>query len=403
MPKTFCCEICCFQTEKKSTYTNHLKSDKHIKKVNGVASTTASETSSVSSLTNNIENNSFTASRIRELEHQLQLKDAEIQRMKIEYELKSQHKDEIIALLKQQPPAVQIQPKNNVDLIVQEKPQKGKINLIPAPQPQPIQEETGNEMKGYRNNAINIETFIDNYIKNPNEHKLTMISHYKNKPITIPKYVNSNELPSNIKTFYVNTICNLLNKIPMEKRPIFCSDERRKTFYIKTNGTWVNDINTVNKFIEQLVMEIKSQILTSIQTLDTLIPKKPPCYAHVKELLNDGDEQNKLGTLSEELKNAQQYDKEYCLFGDWFKSLYNMSIEKYIGIETPTSHKQSLIIFHFQMDRDLIPETADKLTSKLNEMTCKSPKHYKALKDEPAVKKCKSEDEYDCEQDDDYI
>ena len=126
MPKTFCCEICCFETTKKSTYTDHLTSKKHLNKSSGLTSVSSDASTTSLSTLSNCDTNSSTASRIRELEHQLQLKDLEIQRIKNEYEMKLQHKDEIIALLKQQPAVKPEPPKNNVELLVQEKPQPSK-------------------------------------------------------------------------------------------------------------------------------------------------------------------------------------------------------------------------------------------------------------------------------------
>ena len=96
------CECCSFNSDRKSSYDNHLKSNKHLNKIKGI-STTMSDTSSITSqtMTANICDNS-SLSRIRELEHKIML-------MKTEYELKLQvkdemlnHKEEIIAMLKQQ-------------------------------------------------------------------------------------------------------------------------------------------------------------------------------------------------------------------------------------------------------------------------------------------------------------
>ena len=116
----YSCEICNFQTEKKFNYDKHIKSKKHLNKINGdcCLSTTSS------SINNSIDNTS-TASRIRELENQLKLKDLEMENqlklkeMQIEkmmIELK--YKDELISFLRQ--PLQSQAPQNNIQFSVQE-------------------------------------------------------------------------------------------------------------------------------------------------------------------------------------------------------------------------------------------------------------------------------------------
>ena len=93
------CEICNFQTEKKSTYTKHIQSKTHLNKVNGNDSNYCSSTTTSTASNTTTADNTCTASRIKELENQLKLKDLEMEKLIAEYELRLKHKDEIISIL----------------------------------------------------------------------------------------------------------------------------------------------------------------------------------------------------------------------------------------------------------------------------------------------------------------
>lgn len=395
MVKTYLCECCSFETSKKSTYNDHLKSKKHLKKISGddSASTNSSAVvSEITSLEDQSINNTSTASRIRELEHLLQLKDLELQRLKTEYELKIQHKDEIISILKQQqqPPTSS---SNNIKFNIEEKLpfKKHKINLTPDnncdikpnnAKPNEVSKlSTKDFLNKQRKNAQSIEDFMESYICNNDHNKISILSYFQNQPIHTPKYIQSPDYPDDFTSYYVNQICNRINELPQNEKPIYCSDKRRHHFYIKTNsGSWVKDNAEVDKILKTMIDTYYKTLLTLFTNMLRIKPEKP--------FLTDETYQE---LLEQNHPEAIKYRREYSSYNAWFKQTYNLTLEKY---ENNTHFPKIMLRFFVDFDR-----VVDKLKIALSSITGDKSEKYVDLGELKSVEEEEEESDYDCEND----
>ena len=66
-----------------------------------------------------------------------------------------------------------------------------------------------------------------------------------------------------IVTTISNTVVSRLKDIELEKRPIHCSDKKRKTLYIKDNNNWNKDIN--HDLIRRIIDEISYKQVRALQ------------------------------------------------------------------------------------------------------------------------------------------
>jgi hypothetical protein len=272
MPKTHCCEICSFQTEKKSTFTDHLTSKKHINKVNGIAST-SSATASSSVITSESEN-TFTASKIRELENQikilkleyefkLQAKDFELKQKEIELK----HKDEIISILQQQTSPSTIA-KNNICLAVEE---KNEINLVPS-------SDNQNEMKDTK---LPVKECLEKLFKDAPTiemcHKM-LKNETHNCYIQEIETTNPNKLILNPTSSFkatdfkqngvdnaVEIVTKFFQTFNNNELPFYCSDKRRHTLYIKTNNGWIKETKQNEDEFNKIILNLVKQALWSVQ------------------------------------------------------------------------------------------------------------------------------------------
>jgi hypothetical protein len=267
MPKTHCCEICSFQTEKKSTFNDHLTSKKHLNKVNGVASSTASSvTTSVDETTN-----SSTASRIRELEHQILI-------MRTEYELKLQHKDEIISILKEQ-----INNKtahNNIELKVEEKqiPEKQKIQTPKIP--------TIEFLHTHLEHAPTIQQCYQ-MLKNDESNDYIMEANVNNEPTTLlnPKYIRKSSFKLNPVANAIEIIINFFSTFETNQLPFYCSNKRKNILYLKTDNGWIKQTEQNTDEFNKLLLDFAKKALWSVQScIVNCFNKFKPAYGKFKEL-----------------------------------------------------------------------------------------------------------------------
>lgn len=284
MPKTFCCEICCFETTKKSTYTDHLTSKKHLNKSSGLTSVSSDASTTSLSTISNCDTNSSTASRIRELEHQLQLKDLEIQRIKNEYEMKLQHKDEIIALLKQQPAVKPEPPKNNVELLVQEKPQPSKKS-----KPSISIKET---LEKNRQQAPAIESCIQLiYDSDYNSFIQDAVVNDQEYILLHPSKLKQSEFKSRGIDNAIDILSKFFNALPKEQLPFYCSDKRRNTLYLKTIDGWIKQTETnqedIDKILLTLIMNALNSIQRAVSNMWTLFRKNQQKFRQIYDLAYD--------------------------------------------------------------------------------------------------------------------
>jgi Zinc finger, C2H2 type len=66
-----------------------------------------------------------------------------------------------------------------------------------------------------------------------------------------------------IVTTISNTVVSRLKDLELEKRPIHCSDKKRKTLYIKDNDNWNKDIN--HDLIRRIIDEISYKQVRALQ------------------------------------------------------------------------------------------------------------------------------------------
>lgn len=291
MPKTFFCEACSFKTEKKSTYDKHITTKSHLNKLNNLETDSLSKTScdssvscetcvfSVSSVSPSsnmsleIDNTSFTSSRIRELEHQLQLKELEIERIKNEYEIKLKFKDEIIDILKQQnqtiinQPIVKEIPKKNIDLIIQEK----EIQDEPKKQIVETKQEEKINIKEYlekhRSKSPTIEECFKQYLYNSEYNTyLTCIEDIDGKEYNIlePSKIKYTEYKDRGIDNAIEILTNFFKTFPKEQLPFYCSDKRRNILYLKTEKGWIKQTETNETDIDNLLLQLIKNALNSI-------------------------------------------------------------------------------------------------------------------------------------------
>ena len=237
---TYTCACCDFSTTKKSTYADHLKSQKHLKKVNA-----SSSCSVVSNLTEpeeyaEVEAVSTTTARITELEDAIRLKDLEISHLK--EQLKT--KDDMISILMKQP-------------------QQSAPAPAPVHVPAPVQQEAPAQPKRLapksvlenlqttRANALHLGEFLkqslydptkNKYIKLVKETDLPKIKYVKQSPhsVEVPLVNSPNGLLpfTSYSTMIVNTLCGIIDKTETHLCPIFCSDKQRNIFYVKLVDGW---------------------------------------------------------------------------------------------------------------------------------------------------------------------
>lgn len=249
---SYICQPCNFNTEKKSTYNDHLKSKKHLNKTNNCCQSECASTSSIiSTITTIDETNSSTAARIRELEHQILL-------MKKEYELKLQHKDEIISILKEQ-----INNKtsyNNIELKVEEKqiPEKQEILTPKIPTIEFLHE--------HLESAPTIEQCCK-MLKNDQFNDYIMEANMNDEPTIIlhPKYITKSSFKENAVDNAIEIIINFFSTFETNKLPFYCSNKRKNILYLKTDNGWIKQTEKNTDEFNKLLLNFAKTALWSVQ------------------------------------------------------------------------------------------------------------------------------------------
>jgi hypothetical protein len=325
------------------------------------------------------------------------MKDIEIQNIINEYTLKLQmkemeikHKDQLLQMLQANPP----EQEPNIKLTISEKPKKSKIQLIPAEEIQiskiDKKETTMDLLKRERKNAITIENFIDEFINNPNQNPNITTIHYKNQEIKVLKSVKPSDYSNGI-SFAVKQICKLIDQLPHNQRPIYCSDERRRKFYIFTNNGWIksNDENSINQIIEQLIRASFKILQCCLYNITKFQPKNP--------FLCIGDYEEELEKKTERAltykKELEQFQNTFCkLFRDTYKKTFYDWIDK---------NERSKITIAVMCDNETMEKATDKLKIQLSSITTIDKKKYIEEK-ETAKVESDSEIEYDNENDEEW-
>jgi hypothetical protein len=114
----------------------------------------------------------------------------------------------------------------------------------PTVQPivQPIAKNTEFCLDTYLNetckDAINFnELFTDEYFLNPDKNKWIRCVSKGEEDITILKYHHHSYYPKS-DDLATNIVCSVINSIEHDKKPVFCSDVKRGTYWWKMDDKW---------------------------------------------------------------------------------------------------------------------------------------------------------------------
>ena len=204
MSSTFVCECCSFSTSKKSNYLEHVSSKKHLNNVKNAAPAPAPVAVPIVQ----VNDNTVLLEKIKMLEMVIEQKNQVIEQ-----------KDVMIKLL-------------------QDNLSKG---FAPVPAPVPMKQEeklTVVEKVSMENkDAITIGEFKTYFV---NEEYNNLIQNVDGGSFkTILKSIDANDYKEGFNSL-IEMICNAINVIPKNQRPIFCTDKRRCNFLINTEKSgWV--------------------------------------------------------------------------------------------------------------------------------------------------------------------
>lgn len=377
----YTCECCFFQTDKKSTYENHMKSKKHLSKMNGED---CSDTSSVTMTTNFCDNSSL--SRIRELEHKIMMMEAQIQSRDETIRNKDEtikNKDEIIAMLKQQLNNNK-QIENNVNLNVKEK-FRTKINLLPVEVEKPLKKMTTMEMLCERKNAPSIEDLFDEEML---IEKYGTKTTFKKKSLYIAKYIYAEDYGDKF-SFWTNYMCKIINDLPKNERPIYCSNQRLHHFYIKSNNEWIKETDNVDALLLNIITLNYDNLLLLFTNVTKNVPVNPyPCM----------DTQDFEKLLQNQNERALTYEADINKYGEWFHNIYKNSYFEWIGGDRPRKSRTNTFGTIF-MDKEDLKKLLGKVKIALSNIC--ADKEVKYVEEKKYIEEEEEEEkqEYDWEKD----
>jgi hypothetical protein len=284
MPKVFNCLCCKYETERKSSFDNHLKSSKHLEKLNNPTTNITLESQSVSSLNSlactSTEELTINSTRIMALEYQLKLKDNEIQNIINEYTLKLQmkdieikHKNDTIEMLKTNLHQSKTEEENsNIKMVVTEKIKNEDINI-------PTKKLYTKEcLEKYMEKAPTIETYKSYLFKEDYNKYITEID-IDGKPANIlnVQSFKVSDYKNNGVNNAISIIEELFIKFNSNELPFYCSDKKRNILHIKTNNGWIKETKENIDEFNKLLLDLAKNALWSVQnalgTTDTIYTK----------------------------------------------------------------------------------------------------------------------------------
>jgi uncharacterized protein YdcH (DUF465 family) len=228
-----------------------MSSKKHLSQVNNVV--IGSSNSVTSSITEPEYNNDL-INKIKDLENELKLKDIEIENLKSQIKMK----DEFINILRTHP---QEGTKPPTTLPITKKPSSKQVieNLEISRKDAPtIQEYLDTECY---NDEIN-KAFKGIQMENKSTDKLKHLGHYdkKNNYALVPKTTDGILPYSSYSNLIINVFCGMINNTEKHLCPIYCSDVKRKVFYVKTDEGW-------KKFDDDEFHQVQEKIIKRIDNL----------------------------------------------------------------------------------------------------------------------------------------
>jgi hypothetical protein len=118
------------------------------------------------------------------------------------------------------------------------------------------------------NQTFNLQFFLNEHCKDA---------------IDIQEFVNTlnystENLEKNMKLGYTKGISNMfldgIRDIPVEKRPMHCSDEKREKLHIRDNGAWISGNNSKER-LTQVIADIANQ---NYKTFQKWVFENPTCH-----------------------------------------------------------------------------------------------------------------------------
>ena len=224
LSKKYCCEICDYNTDRKSNLENHLKSAKHVKEING------------SKIKQTLSNNNL----VCEICHKIYQTSAGLWKHKTKNNCKHDNDEckKDIDNLK-----ISDNEFTNKDLIMMLIKENSELKTI-------MMEQQSMMMKVLENGTSN-----NNSHNTTNSHnKAFNLNLFLNE--TCKDAMNINEFVESIKlqvsdlenvgeVGFVEGISNIivknLNALDITKRPIHCTDRKREIIYIKDENVWEKD------------------------------------------------------------------------------------------------------------------------------------------------------------------
>lgn len=164
---------------------------------------------------------------------------------------------------------VEYKPNNSLDDIKQilkknnltDKQYKNIINILENEQKQQVIINIQNNNKTV-NNITNIDKFnIDIFLNKTCKDAINMSDFMNSIQPTYNDIQNCDQ--EGIVNTISNTVVSRLKDLELEKRPIHCSDKKRKTLYIKENDNWNKDIN--HELIRRIIDEISFKQVRALQ------------------------------------------------------------------------------------------------------------------------------------------
>ena len=253
----YVCNICDYNSSRKSQYDRHLLSLKHQIRTN---TNKCAENSSNTFATTSIIHKQHSCQCGKIFKHASSLWN---HRKKCEEENEKKHsssntilpnleidKEMLIKMLLKNQEVME-----NVILKNQDVMEK-MIEIIPS-----IGNQVHTNSHNTTNNQFNIQLFLNEHCKNA----MNLTDFIDSLPITAATYDSTIE--NGLTKTITNMITNGLNKLDILERPIHCTDATRKTLYVKEADIWEKD----------------TELLKVVDSIKTLIRKKRTLISRWKE------------------------------------------------------------------------------------------------------------------------
>ena len=223
LSKKYCCEICDYNTDRKSNLENHLKSAKHLKEING------------SNFKQKLSNNNL----VCEICHKIYQTSAGLWKHKTKNNCKHDNNEckKDIDNLK-----ISDNEFSNKDLIMMLIKENSELKTIMMEQQSMMMEVIKNgtsnnshNTTNSHNKAFNLNLFLNETCKDA----MNINDFVESIKLQVSDLENVGEVG------FVEGISNIivknLNALDITKRPIHCTDKKREIIYIKDENVWEKD------------------------------------------------------------------------------------------------------------------------------------------------------------------